>query len=60
MTEIINDIHLEILSRLQYLNEHDHLAHAYLFIGPHEIGKSQTALAVAKLLNCEKPGASFL
>lgn len=29
------------------------LGHAYLFVGPARVGKTQTALAVAKLLNCE-------
>ena len=29
------------------------MAHAYLFIGPQGVGKFETALQVAKLLNCE-------
>lgn len=29
------------------------LGHSYLFVGPKEVGKTQTALEVAKLVNCE-------
>ncbi|MEI7998211.1 MAG: DNA polymerase III subunit delta' C-terminal domain-containing protein [Candidatus Omnitrophota bacterium] len=29
------------------------LGHAYLFVGPKEVGKTQTALRVAQLVNCE-------
>jgi len=57
--DIQNDIHDDILKRFKLLSEKDLLAHAYLFIGPAEIGKLQTALAVAKFLNCENKGASF-
>ncbi len=44
----------EILKRFKILNARGRLAHSYIFIGPGSIGKSETALAVAKLLNCEK------
>lgn len=44
-----------ILKRFVVLREKGRLAHAYLFIGPPNIGKGETALAVAKLLNCEAP-----
>lgn len=42
----------DILNRFQRLLTTGRMAHAYLFSGPVEIGKTQTALAVAKLLNC--------
>lgn len=51
------DIDKDVLSRLASINGKKRLAHAYLFIGPRESGKSETALAVAKMLNCEQsPG----
>ncbi|MDE2027385.1 MAG: hypothetical protein KGJ11_02440, partial [Candidatus Omnitrophica bacterium] len=31
------------------------LAHAYLLVGPRDSGKTQTALALAQLVNCESP-----
>ncbi len=46
-------IHENILKRFADLEAKGCLAHAYLFVGPHDVGKSETALAVAKLLNCE-------
>lgn len=46
----INDL---ILKRFSLLLANNRLAHAYLFMGPHGIGKSEAALAVAKLVNCE-------
>lgn len=45
----------QILERFTKLVEAERLAHAYLFIGPKRIGKGETALAVAKLVNCENP-----
>lgn len=42
-----------IFKRFATLEEKERLAHAYLFIGPSDIGKGQTALAIAKLVNCE-------
>jgi DNA polymerase-3 subunit delta' len=44
-----------VLRRFAVLKEKGRLAHAYLFIGPPDIGKGETALAVAKLMNCEAP-----
>lgn len=43
-----------VLDRFRRVIRNQRLAHAYLFIGPEGIGKGQTALAVAKLINCEK------
>jgi len=42
-----------ILERFALLKKRDRLAHAYLFIGPSGVGKGETALAVAKLINCD-------
>lgn len=46
-------INESILKRFKALEQKGLLAHGYLFIGPAHIGKSATALAVAKLFNCE-------
>ena len=48
-----------VLKRFSILQKNNRLAHAYLFTGPQDIGKSETALAVSKFLNCEKPGMDF-
>jgi len=48
---IFNDA---ILRRFKVLIREERLAHAYLFIGPVGIGKFETALEVAKLVNCEQ------
>ncbi len=48
-----------VLQRFASLEQRGRLAHAYLFAGPPEIGKRQTALAVAKLLNCEGRNRGF-
>lgn len=45
----------KILSRLAKISEAGRLAHAYLFIGPRSSGKTETALALAKSLNCAAP-----
>ena len=42
-----------ILQRFVTLQKNNRLAHAYLFVGPQQVGKMQTALAVSKFLNCE-------
>jgi len=42
-----------IFKRFAVLDQKKRLAHAYLFIGPSGIGKTETAVAVAKLMNCE-------
>lgn len=50
----------EILNRFERIHAQERLAHAYLFVGPEESGKTQTALALAKWLNCENiQGAKF-
>ncbi len=41
-----------VLNRFAALIKSGRLAHAYLFIGPESVGKSETALAVAKFVNC--------
>lgn len=46
----INDL---ILKRFALLLANNRLAHAYLFMGPHGIGKSEAALNVARLITCE-------
>ncbi len=43
----------DILKRFGRIASQDRLAHAYLFTGPLESGKTKTALALAQLLNCE-------
>ncbi|MFA5259971.1 MAG: DNA polymerase III subunit [Candidatus Omnitrophota bacterium] len=48
-------INQKVFRRFTKLLARDRLAHAYLFIGPQCSGKVQTALGVAKLLNCERP-----
>jgi DNA polymerase-3 subunit delta' len=42
-----------IVERFALLRKRGRLAHAYLFVGPPDIGKGETALAVAKFLHCE-------
>ncbi len=42
-----------VLKRFVTLQKNNRLAHAYLFVGPQQVGKTQTALAVGKFLNCE-------
>jgi len=43
-----------IISRFGELMRRKRLAHAYLFVGPQGVGKFETALGVAKLINCER------
>lgn len=43
-----------VLKRFAVFEQKQRLPHAYLFVGPDAIGKSQTALGVAKLINCEE------
>lgn len=43
-----------ILKRFAKLLAANRLAHAYLFVGPQGLGKSEAALTVAKLVNCER------
>ncbi len=42
-----------ILEHFRKLSASSRLGHAYLFVGPREAGKTQTALGVAQLVNCE-------
>ena len=44
----------DVLARFARLLKSGRMAHAYLFSGPEGIGKSETALAVAKLINCQE------
>ena len=43
----------DILSRFERIDSQERLAHAYLFVGPVESGKTSTAIALAQMLNCE-------
>ncbi len=54
-TDIDQEYQLDhsILQRFTVLRKKGRLAHAYLFVGPSDIGKGETALAIAKLVNCE-------
>jgi DNA polymerase-3 subunit delta' len=45
-------VHSSILERFRALVKNERLAHAYLFTGPAGVGKAETALAVARLVNC--------
>ncbi len=49
-TALINE---QVVNRFGKLVLKERLAHAYLFEGPTSSGKTQTALGIAKLLNCE-------
>jgi DNA polymerase-3 subunit delta' len=46
-------IHTDTLTRFARLIAQGRLAHAYLLVGPRDVGKFETALAAAKLVNCE-------
>lgn len=46
----------DILDYFRRIQANGRLAHAYLFTGPDGSGKSATAFALAKMLNCENPG----
>jgi DNA polymerase-3 subunit delta' len=46
----INDA---VMQRFSRLTENRRLAHAYLLVGPQDSGKTQTALGLAQLVNCE-------
>ncbi len=52
VTAQVNGVVMDRFVRLQAGNR---LAHAYLFVGPADAGKTQTALALAQLVNCEDP-----
>ena len=54
------EVNTAILNRFVTLINNGRLAHAYLFIGPAYVGKSEAALDIAKLINCEeKVGNDF-
>jgi len=42
-----------VIERFRRLLAKDHLAHAYLLVGPQDSGKTQTALSLAQMVNCE-------
>ncbi len=50
-----SQVNEQVIKRFALLKSNNRLGHAYLFIGPMNIGKSETALGVAKFLNCENP-----
>jgi len=46
-------INASVMQRFRHLTANRRLAHAYLLVGPQDSGKTQTALALAQLVNCE-------
>lgn len=42
-----------VMRRFSRLSANHRLAHAYLLVGPRDSGKTQTALSLAQLVNCE-------
>ena len=56
-SSVIDTVHSDVLDRFATLMKNGRLAHAYFFTGPQGIGKVATALALAKLVNCEDKGA---
>ncbi|MFT5169488.1 MAG: DNA polymerase-3 subunit delta' [Candidatus Omnitrophota bacterium] len=50
-------INMNIVERFSAMNRRNSLAHAYLFVGPAYVGKSESAVGIAKVLNCEHPDA---
>jgi DNA polymerase-3 subunit delta' len=54
MTQTVSSVSESVLKRFSALLKNASLAHAYLFIGPASVGKFETALAIAKLVNCAK------
>ena len=51
------NVHQEIVERFKRLVKAGRLAHAYLFTGPSGIGKTETALELAQLVNCDDNSA---
>ena len=46
-------INASVMQRFTRLVANQRLAHAYLLVGPQDSGKTQTALSLAQLVNCE-------
>ena len=46
-------INASVIERFNRLIANHRLAHAYLLVGPQDSGKTQTALSLAQLVNCE-------
>jgi DNA polymerase III subunit delta' len=46
-------INASVVQRFSRLAVNHRLAHAYLLVGPRDSGKTQTALSLAQLVNCE-------
>lgn len=53
----VQAVNTEVLKRFQKLVAAKRLAHAYLFAGPAQTGKMETALVIAQLVNCSESGA---
>jgi DNA polymerase III subunit delta' len=52
---LINPVQINapVMQRFRRLASNHRLAHAYLLVGPQDSGKTQTALSLAQLVNCE-------
>ena len=50
-------INAVVMQRFSRLAANHRLAHAYLLVGPRDSGKTQTAMALAQLVNCQGPTA---
>ena len=53
ITSEVKQVNANVLRHFVKISSKEKLAHAYLFIGPDSIGKSQTAVEIVKLINCE-------
>ncbi|MBF0504058.1 MAG: AAA family ATPase [Candidatus Omnitrophica bacterium] len=51
------EINTTVMERFSRLAANHRLAHAYMLVGPRDSGKTQTALSLAQLVNCECPKA---
>lgn len=47
-------VNQDILNRFEQIQSQGRLAHAYLFIGPVQSGKSATVITLAQMFNCER------